>query len=535
MTNQENPIKYFLYARKSTEAEDRQVASINDQIREMNKIAKERGFNIVQVFQESMSAKNLGRPIFNEMLEQIKQGKANGVICWKADRLARNMVDGGVLIDLLSKGIIEHIQTYDSEYRTADNVIVLSVAFGCSTQYSKDLAVNVKRGIDSKAQKGWFPNHAPLGYLNYRGDNGKGEAIIIKDYSNFLLVKKLFNIMLNEKCSLNTIAEKANKLGLKTNKGYKMYANAIRYIFKNPFYYGKFEHPVGSGNWYHGKHEPMITFEEHQIIQAIITRKLKSKQGFKTHKITYKGIFTCECCNGAITGSKVFKHQKNGNKHEYTYYHCAKSKDKNCNQKSQPLNEKELEKQINQTIDKIDISEEIFTWAINELDREKQEDTDNQKEIIKGYQNNLTKEQTRLNRLIDMRLNDEIAKKDYLKKREIIEKDISNYQSLIKNQESKKEEVKEKTIKAFEFTANLKERFKKGDDNIKKAITLNLGSNHSIINKKAHFCLDLPLKPFEKYAPKVKEEIAMFKPVEIGLNTGLSASYSTACSVPSTG
>ena len=117
MINKENTIKYFLYARKSTEAEDRQVASIDDQIREMKKLANERGIKIVQVFQESQSAKKVGRPIFNSMIKKIEKGEASGVICWKADRLARNMVDGGLLIDMLSQGVLKHIQTYDSEYK----------------------------------------------------------------------------------------------------------------------------------------------------------------------------------------------------------------------------------------------------------------------------------------------------------------------------------------------------------------------------------------------------------------------------------
>lgn len=154
VNNKNNTINYFLYARKSTEAEDRQVASIDDQVREMKKIAKERDFKIVQIFQESQSAKKVGRPVFNSMLERIEKGEAEGVICWKADRLARNMVGGGLLIDMLSQGVIKHIQAYDSEYKTADNVIILAVAFGCSTQYSKDLAVNVKRGMKSRVERG---------------------------------------------------------------------------------------------------------------------------------------------------------------------------------------------------------------------------------------------------------------------------------------------------------------------------------------------------------------------------------------------
>ena len=173
MTNKNNTTKYFLYARKSTESEDRQVASINDQIREMQKVAKDRGLEIIDIFQESKSAKSIGRPVFNEMIKQIEKGKANGIICWKADRLARNMKDGGLIIDLLNKGTIKHICAYDSDYKSEDNVIILSVAFGCSTQYSKDLAINVKRGMKSRAERGWYPTNPPLGYKTFRENANK--------------------------------------------------------------------------------------------------------------------------------------------------------------------------------------------------------------------------------------------------------------------------------------------------------------------------------------------------------------------------
>ncbi|PIT95305.1 hypothetical protein COT98_00310 [Candidatus Falkowbacteria bacterium CG10_big_fil_rev_8_21_14_0_10_39_9] len=109
MDNKTKTIKYFLYARKSTDEEDRQITSIADQIREMKKLAHDRGLNIIEIFEESKSAKNVGRPVFNEMLGRINKGEATGIICWKADRLARNMVDGGNLINMLQNGVLEHI------------------------------------------------------------------------------------------------------------------------------------------------------------------------------------------------------------------------------------------------------------------------------------------------------------------------------------------------------------------------------------------------------------------------------------------
>src|SRR5437899_2006737 len=87
--------KYFLYARKSSESEDRQVASIDSQIENMKNDAAREHLEIIDVLSEAQSAKAPGRPVFSRMIERIRRGEAQGIICWKLDRLARNPVDGG--------------------------------------------------------------------------------------------------------------------------------------------------------------------------------------------------------------------------------------------------------------------------------------------------------------------------------------------------------------------------------------------------------------------------------------------------------
>jgi DNA invertase Pin-like site-specific DNA recombinase len=90
--------KFFLYARKSTDEPDRQVLSIEAQITELKEFAKKENLEIVDIFIESQTAKEPGRPIFNEMLSRIERGEANGILAWHPDRLARNSVDGGRII-----------------------------------------------------------------------------------------------------------------------------------------------------------------------------------------------------------------------------------------------------------------------------------------------------------------------------------------------------------------------------------------------------------------------------------------------------
>ena len=93
--------KFFLYARKSTDEPDRQILSIEAQIAELKEFAVKEQLNIVQTFIESQTAKDPGRPIFNEVLSRIEKGEAEGILAWHPDRLARNSVDGGKIIWLL--------------------------------------------------------------------------------------------------------------------------------------------------------------------------------------------------------------------------------------------------------------------------------------------------------------------------------------------------------------------------------------------------------------------------------------------------
>ncbi len=214
-------IKYFLYARKSSEAEDRQVASIDSQINELTKIARRDNLEIVAILSESQSAKAPGRPVFNKMIDRIHKGEAQGIICWKLDRLARNPVDGGSINWMLQQGIIKHIKTYERSYYPTDNVLMMSVEFGMANQFIRDLSQNTKRGLRAKAERGWYPTFATLGYM-HNPLKRKGEKEIIKDPERFDLVRKMFDLMLTGNYTPPKILEIAtNEWGLRSRFGKK--------------------------------------------------------------------------------------------------------------------------------------------------------------------------------------------------------------------------------------------------------------------------------------------------------------------------
>ncbi|KKP42405.1 MAG: Recombinase [Parcubacteria group bacterium GW2011_GWA2_33_14] len=191
-------INYILYARKSSEEDNRQMLSLGSQESELRKIAERDNLHIVSVLQEARSAKEpYNRPVFSEMIKMIEAEKANGILCWKLDRLSRNAVEEGIIKHLLQKSKMRMVKTPDRDYQPADNALIASVEFGMANQYIRDLSVNVKRGLTSKAESGLFPNFAPLGYLNNPLDP-KGKKQIIKDPERFDLVRKMFDLILSE-------------------------------------------------------------------------------------------------------------------------------------------------------------------------------------------------------------------------------------------------------------------------------------------------------------------------------------------------
>ena len=185
------------YFRKSTDSEDRQILSIPAQILEMTEICNKYGIpNIKNKYQESRSAKKEGTRLeFLRLEKDILNGSVNALACWKLDRLARNMREGGKIIDWLSDGTLKCIITNDKIWFPTDNVLAMAVEFGQGKQYVKDLSVNVKRGLRAKYLKGFPSGVAPTGFKN-TPHLECGQRYWTLDEARLPLVKKAFEMFL---------------------------------------------------------------------------------------------------------------------------------------------------------------------------------------------------------------------------------------------------------------------------------------------------------------------------------------------------
>src|SRR3989344_3576965 len=169
------------------------------------------------------------------MIERIYKGEAQGILCWKLDRLARNPVDGGNINWMLQQGVIQHIRTHEKSYYPTDNVLMMSVEFGMANQFLRDLSQNTKRGLRAKVEKGLYPAKAPLGYMNNKYAE-RGNKDILPDQERFDAVRRMFDLMLTGSYTpIEILRIVNNDWKFKTPTGGSLGRSSIYKLFSRPF------------------------------------------------------------------------------------------------------------------------------------------------------------------------------------------------------------------------------------------------------------------------------------------------------------
>ncbi|GAB4026410.1 MAG: hypothetical protein Fur0011_2060 [Candidatus Microgenomates bacterium] len=227
-------MRYFIYCRKSTDSEERQVLSIEAQLAELKEFAAKEKLEIVASLCEAQTAKEPGRTVFGEMLARIEKGEAQGILAWHPDRLARNSIDGGKIIYLLDTGKIKDLKFptfwFDS---TPQGKFMLSIAFGQSKYYVDNLSENIKRGIRQKLRNGIWPAWAPLGYLN---DKNQRKIVVDKEKAKY--IKRAFEMYSTGEYPLAQLRKIINSIGLVGKKNKVLSVSNYQYMLKNPIYCG---------------------------------------------------------------------------------------------------------------------------------------------------------------------------------------------------------------------------------------------------------------------------------------------------------
>ena len=521
-------IKYFLYTRKSSESEDRQIQSIDDQIERLTALAAQFKFEIVDTYKESKSAKQPNnRPMFTEMIERLERGEANGILCWQMNRLSRNPVDSGTLQWMLQKEIIQSIQTIDREYKPTDNAVIMSVESGVSNQFILDLSKNTKRGMQSRVDKGWMPNMAPLGYLNAKDDEGRG--IIIEDPERFPLIRKMWDLMLTGNHSPTKIVRIANKeWGFRTRKmrrlgGKPMSESTIYRILNNRFYTGEISHRK---EWHNGSQKPMVTIDEFDHVQKLLGRK--SPPRAQKREFAFTGFIRCGECGCLITAETKTKHIKStGEIKHYTYYHCTrKRRDVSCSQIT-CVTDKDLEDQVERELANLTIDQDFRSWALETLGNAHEKEVTKRSSIYRSLQEAANQIQSQIDNLTRMRVRDLINDDEYVKERDILKAELAKTKEELEKTENRAERWLELTEQVFDFATYAHSAFLNGNLQTKREIMSALGSNPTIINGKVSIPLHPWLIPLKENVFALNAEVARLEPEENSSVKSKNTSFST--------
>ena len=464
-------MKYILYARKSTEDEDRQVLSIEAQISELKEFAVKEKLDIVASFEEAKTAKEPGRTKFAEMLSFLERGKADGILSWHPDRLARNSVDGGKIIHLVDRGLIKSLKFPSFWFEpTPQGLFMLNIAFGQSKYFVDNLRENVKRGLRQKIRNGVWPGWAPVGYLN----NPKTRGIDV-DTEKAPRVRKLFIMYATGAYTLNALANWCVEKKLTTPKGQSISLSNVQHILSNPFYIGLMRY---KGEIFEGRHEPLVSKKLFDQVHEVMQKRGKVRPDRK-HSFAFLGLLKCASCGCSITAQYA-----KGNGGTYTYYRCTKKRS-SCPERY--ISETMLVGKIKNYLQKVSLSSQDTQKVLAALGQDETQAKQDAQIEADAFKVKLTTLDTKLEKLLDAYLADALSTDEYAAKKNSLMSEKVRVEEKITDIEQKGVSWLEP---AREFVLSLNQAAKLLEtENLSEmtAFLKNIGANHFLRNRQFEF------------------------------------------------
>jgi site-specific DNA recombinase len=484
--------KCFVYLRRSQDRDDRQQQSIEKQDKRVREIVRENDLQAVFLPPEERSARKLGRPIFNEMLERIEKHEARYIAVWALSRLSRNPVDAGRVVHLLDEGHLLAIYTPTRTYRnTSDDKAFLAIELAFAKKTNDDLSNQVKEGFETKRSHGQYPGPAPIGYLN--AIVGLGERNIVPDPEKAPKVVRLFEMATTGLYTLHDLWQEAKNIGLVSRMGKTLGKQTLAELLQRRAYTGVFKY--GGEEWHQGSYEPLISvelFDQTQLAMGWVRGKRDRPATTSGRYYPYKGIIMCEYCLFNVTAYTKAKKLANGQFAEYIFYGCTK-KNKKVDCKEHQVSAQHLEQEIKLRMQEYEISAddglECHRWLDQHYD-DYIKKRDQHRPIWLKQQREARKALDTLDEKLETGV---ITDERYKLRAQKHEDTLARTTGLLGASSTEAERWLELAKETFSGVVNLGGVFEIADDGERRRLMMLLGSNWYLGNKKVALTPRKPL------------------------------------------
>ncbi|PHR96904.1 MAG: hypothetical protein COA78_28170 [Blastopirellula sp.] len=287
--------KCFGYVRVSSHKQGEGV-SLEAQKDAILRFAEANDISISKWFEEQQTAAKTGRPLFSQMLIDLKSGKASGVVMHKIDRSARNFFDWAKIGELADSGIDVHFATESLDFQSRGGRLTANIQMAVAEDYVRNLKAEIHKGQHGQLKRGYYPFKAPIGYTN----NGDNELKTI-DPIKGPLVKVAFELYASGQYSLHSLRREMATRGLAKRSGQPISKGCIEKFLGNPFYTGVIRIRK-TGKVFQGVHEPLISANLFKQVEAV--RAGKSGKKVTRHNHLFRGLFRCGHCAQSMIPEK---------------------------------------------------------------------------------------------------------------------------------------------------------------------------------------------------------------------------------------
>ncbi len=495
-----NKLRYIAYVRKSSEDKERQERSHEDQITAIKE--KFAHLNIVKWMPaESRSAFTPGRPVFNEMMQMLENGEADGIVAWHPNRLSRNEVDSAQITYAL-RSYLKDLQfcTYTFE-NSPHGKMFLQMVMSQGQYESSKQGIEVSRGLKSKAESGEKPGRVMPGYIKAPVLDDYGNPIYrdkklvthtIKDPERYDIVKQMWKwflydrltprqiwIKVNSETTYRTPMYKRRKDG-KPMGGKPMPQSMVYRVFSSDFYIGKYYH---LGKECKGNYPVMISQEEYRIAQELLGAKGNKRLG--GYEYAFAGLIKCGECGCTIQARHNTKYIKSTDNYvTYVYYYCSrKSMYRKCTQ-TKYTHAESIEHDIDTELGKYTIIPEFKDLALKILKRNLKVEVQDRKKIYSQLQAKRNELQEELDKLLTWLHKELIDEEEYRRHKSKLKIEMASIDDKLRGTEHRADNSAALNEKAFNFAVNAKSHFANGDVVTKRDILLTLGQSLTLKDNK---------------------------------------------------